>query len=269
MKSKIVCIEGNIGAGKTSLLVQLQRHFSNRKDIVFVTEPVEEFMTFQEHFKPFESQELRPYHESVAVQIHITNVLIKHYFNVFTKFLNSEVQLIICDRYIHAVPVFIEGLGRLNYISDFSHAILLTHVKNNLLRVLPQADYVYYLQPPLTIEQRIAKRGRKGECGFWPVDTLRYWMKSIPDMCWRAKSYGNGTLAHKDWISSLKTSSNLLMTTCLNHHRSNSLIFLSPTIQMRGWLMKKMMILQPPSHWKKRWIYPPPVAPKQPPRAVR
>ena len=166
MGVKILSIDGNIGAGKTSLLEQVRQLCTHRKDIIFVTEPVEEFMTFQEQFKPFHCQELHPYHESVAVQMHITNVLLKRYFAVFNS-LNADIKLMICDRYIHAVPAFIEALRRMGYISDFSHAILLSNAKDNLLRVLPKADFVYYLDPPLsTIESRIASRGREGECGF-------------------------------------------------------------------------------------------------------
>ena len=92
--------------------------------------------------------------------MHITNVLLKHYFAAFNS-LNANIKLMICDRYIHAVPAFIEALRRMGYILDFSHAILLSNAKDNLLRVLPKADFVYYLDPPLsTIESRIASRGR-------------------------------------------------------------------------------------------------------------
>ena len=135
---------------------------------------------FQEQYKPFHNQELRPYHESVAVQIHITNVLLKHYFNAFTG-LNDRVKLMICDRYIHAVPVFIEALRQMGFISDFSHTILLNHAKDNLLRVLPQADFVYYLEPPLsTIERRIATTGREGECGFLTREYLEILHREYP-----------------------------------------------------------------------------------------
>lgn len=166
MGIKILSIDGNIGAGKSTLLDRLKQLFSHRKDIIFVTEPVEEFMTFQGQYEPFRCQELRPYHESVAVQMHITNTLLKHYFKVFTN-LTDDNKLMICDRYIHAIPVFIETLRQMGYISDFSHAILLKHAEDILLRVLPQANFVYYLDPPLSvIESRIATRGREGECGF-------------------------------------------------------------------------------------------------------
>lgn len=167
MSYKIVCIEGNISAGKSTLLNKLKKHFSHRKDVVFVTEPVEDFMTFHNgEFQPFQLQERRPYLESVPLQIHIINVLLRHYLNVFTR-LDRDVKLLICDRYVHAVPVFIETLYRMGYISDFAKAILLDYANNKLLKVLPRAGSIYYLDASIpTIQGRIALRGRAGECGF-------------------------------------------------------------------------------------------------------
>ena len=176
-KMKIVCIEGNISAGKSTLISHLMTHFSHRSDIVFVTEPVGEFMTFQDLFEPFRCQEREPYRDSVATQIHITNVLVDHYYKVFAS-LTDNISLLICDRYVHAVPVFLSALQHVGYISNFSHVVLLAYGKRLLLDVLPQADFIYYLDPPLsTIEERIEWRGRDGECGF----VTRQYLETLSD----------------------------------------------------------------------------------------
>ena len=144
---------------------------------MFITEPVGEFMTFQDLFEPFRCQEREPYRDSVATQIHITNVLVDHYYKVFAS-LTDNISLLICDRYVHAVPVFLSALQHVGYISNFSHAVLLAYAKRLLLDVLPQADFIYYLDPPLsTIEERIEWRGRDGECGF----VTRQYLETLSD----------------------------------------------------------------------------------------
>ena len=206
-KIKKSCIEGNISAGKSTLISHLKTHFSHRSDIVFVTEPVKEFMTFQDLFEPFRCQEREPYRDYVATQIHITNVLVDHYNKVFAS-LTDNISLLICDRYVHAVPVFPNALQHIGYISNFSHAVLLAYAKRLLLDVLPQADFIYYLDPQLsTIKERIEWRGRDGECGFVTLQYLETLSDEYPkqlltdDYVWkRNKSTDAVDIILKDFI---------------------------------------------------------------------
>lgn len=45
---RLVSIEGNIGSGKTTLLANIRKEIGNRKDVIFLKEPVDEWDTIRD-----------------------------------------------------------------------------------------------------------------------------------------------------------------------------------------------------------------------------
>ena len=45
---KIICVEGNIGSGKSTLVEKLKNKYSNREDVCFLQEPVEQWLQIKD-----------------------------------------------------------------------------------------------------------------------------------------------------------------------------------------------------------------------------
>lgn len=152
--SRIFIIEGNIGAGKTTLINEIKNVLSRDKNIIYVLEPVEDFQHFK-IYNPLDEMHTAP----VASQIHINNCLFNAYKNL--DFFDPQTTYIM-DRCIFSQFVFIEALFSFGKISPFEKDILfdickITHKKLNL----PKVTGIFFMKIDAeTCLERIALRSR-------------------------------------------------------------------------------------------------------------
>lgn len=161
----IFIIDGCVGCGKTTFFEHLKMHPAlNKRNVVFVEEPVEAFQTWNTH-KPLELFQKNPFSESLSTQIHIMNVLYQRYHSLIASCEDNTV--FVCDRYITSCEIFTKVLYQNGYISEFGRDITLG-LLNEKCEMLIHPHGVFYLKRDIDLcFKRIAKRERAGEVDFF------------------------------------------------------------------------------------------------------
>jgi len=145
LKYKHIVIEGNIGAGKTTLANFLSKEFKTS--------------LLLEEFE--ENDFLKEFYDSEDFILHAEVQFILDRSKQLFKFHKNKHEVIITDYVPSKSLIF----SKMNLSSnDFS---LVKKLVESLFKTLPQPDLMIYLERPLSqLKENITKRGRKYEAGI-------------------------------------------------------------------------------------------------------
>ena len=157
---KIISLDGNISAGKSTLLAKLKEH-CECSDIVFISEPVH----IWENIKDDRENMIEKFYNnqprySFAFQMLVSMSILQEIKNA--KINNPDVTIIIERSVFSSRYIFAKMLNDNNIMNDIEMSIYSMWYDMNCLDYEP--DYVLYLNTEVDVcRDRITKRNRKGE----------------------------------------------------------------------------------------------------------
>lgn len=157
LKSKrIYSIEGNIGAGKTTILNIIGKHFD---DVYFVEEPVTKWQNVG-GMNLLEMFYADPDRWGFSFEFYV--MLTK--LQCLSKAAESDKPIIILERSLFSNKIFMEISATLQKLDDMEYHMLKTIVEFFINNVYPLLSGVIYLDTPVDVcMKRIAKRNRGEE----------------------------------------------------------------------------------------------------------
>lgn len=156
---KIYVLEGNIGAGKTTILKLIGKHF---KDVELVEEPVKEWQNVggMNLLDSFYSNPKR-----WGFSFEFNSMLTK--LESLLKAANSDKPIIIIERSILSNKVFIDLSYELGKLEKMEYIMLMNTYNFYLQNIYPQISGIIYLDTPVDeCVKRITKRNRGEECSI-------------------------------------------------------------------------------------------------------
>jgi deoxycitidine kinase/deoxyguanosine kinase len=189
---KVFSIEGNIGAGKTTIIELLKDKLINDENIIFVSEPLDMWQTIQDDngvnmlTKFYENQD--KYAFPFQVMAFATRILKMK--NEMKKKPNAKI--IICERSLEAdYNIFAKMLHDDGKIETINYNVYLQFYE--LYKdEFPTKGLIYINANPETCQSRINKRNRTGEESI-PIEYLQ-----------KCHKY------HEDWIGNYEHKENML-----------------------------------------------------------
>jgi len=166
----IVSIDGNIGAGKTTLFRELQSKFSNRRNFVFLDEPVSTWQTICDEngvsLLELFYKDSGAWSFSFQMAAYISRlVLLKEAYEKNPK------SIIITERSLNTDrQVFAKMLYNQNKINKVDYQIYLKWF-DTFAKDYPVQKIIYVKTDPLNCYSRIKLRAREGESVI-PLDYL-------------------------------------------------------------------------------------------------
>ena len=165
-KPFVVSIEGNIGAGKTTIIENLQKHLGNNKSIVFLREPVDVWDTVKgangetmlQKFYEDPKQNAFPFQVmAYATRLSLIRKTIAE---------NPDCDVIICERSIDAdKQIFAKMLHDDGMINDMNFQIYNLFAREYAVEFA--LDGIVYIDSDAEVcHARIMKRSRLGEGGI-------------------------------------------------------------------------------------------------------
>ena len=160
IKSKrIYALEGNIGAGKTTVLKMLAKNF---KDVEFVEEPVKEWQNLG-GMNLLDSFYSNPQRWGFSFEFY--SMLTK--IQALLKAADSDKPIIIIERSILSNKVFMDLSKELGKLDKMEYCMLMNIYNFYLENIYPQISGILYLDTPVDeCMKRITKRNRGEECGI-------------------------------------------------------------------------------------------------------
>jgi deoxyadenosine/deoxycytidine kinase len=167
-RPRLVSIEGNIGAGKTTLICSLKEKYQDREDILFLEEPVDIWNTIQDKNEKtilqYFYEDLGKYAFPFQVMAYITRLqLIKNTIENASE----KVKVIVMERSLEAdTNIFAKMLYEewvLNTIEYQVYSLLTENKENEYYGI----DGIIWLRTePEECYHRVLERNRKGEQGL-------------------------------------------------------------------------------------------------------
>lgn len=164
----IISIEGNIGSGKTTLLSNLQEHYKNNSNVVFLKEPVDEWGKIKDENgqtilkKFYADQEKYSFPFQMMAYVSRLKVLRDTLKNINNNSNNSNI-IIITERSLYTDKmVFAKMLYDSKKIEYINYQIYLNWF-DTFSEEFPVHKVVYVQTEPEKCYQRIVKRSRTGE----------------------------------------------------------------------------------------------------------
>ena len=168
MPPHIISIEGNIGAGKSTLYEHLRIVYKNNPHVVFVDEPVDEWNTIVDESGIPILQRYYENQEKYAFSFQIMALGTR--LSLMKKALATDCSIIIMERsVITDSNIFARMLfddGKINLIEYKIYMKWFIEYTNNL----PPINIIYLKTDPSVVYSRVIKRGRVGET--IPLDYL-------------------------------------------------------------------------------------------------
>ena len=156
---KIYALEGNIGAGKTTVLKQMSKTFN---DVEFVEEPVKDWQNLGGE-NLLESFYKDP--ERWGFSFEFYSMLTK--LQALLKAADSEKPIIIIERSILSNKLFMDLSKELGKLDTMEYKMLINTYEFYLQNVYPQLNGIIYLDTPVDeCIKRIIKRNRGEECSI-------------------------------------------------------------------------------------------------------
>jgi len=162
MSNTLICIEGNIGSGKSTLLQQLTDIYKENSKVIFLKEPVEEWMKIKDASgtpmleKFYIDQEKYSFPFQMMAFISRLSILKKAMKENENSVIISERSLF-TDKY-----VFAKMLHDQQKIEDVNYQIYLKWF-DEFANEFPVQHVIYVNTNPEICHERIHKRSRKGE----------------------------------------------------------------------------------------------------------
>ena len=154
---KIYALEGNIGAGKTTVMKIISNHFN---DVEFVVEPVKQWQNLggMNLLDSFYSDPKR-----WGFSFEFYSMLTK--IQALLKAAESDKPIIIIERSILSNKVFMDLSNDLGKLDKMEYCMLMNTYNFYLEHVYPQLSGIIYLDTPVEeCIRRITKRNRGEEC---------------------------------------------------------------------------------------------------------
>ena len=156
---KIYALEGNIGAGKTTILQIMSKHF---KDVEFIEEPVKEWQNLG-GMNLLDSFYTDPKRWGFSFEFY--SMLTK--IQALLKAANSDKPTIIIERSILSNKVFMDISEELGKLDKMEYCMLMNTYEFYIQHVYPQIAGIIYLDTPVDeCIRRITKRNRGEECSI-------------------------------------------------------------------------------------------------------
>ena len=156
---KIYALEGNIGAGKTTILKLIGKHF---KDVELVEEPVKEWQNVG-GMNLLDSFYSDPKRWGFSFEFYSMLTKIQALLNAA----NSDKPIIIIERSILSNKVFMDISKDLDKLDKMEYRILMNTYDFYIQHVYPQLSGIIYLDTPVDeCIRRITKRNRGEECSI-------------------------------------------------------------------------------------------------------
>ena len=166
---KIYALEGNIGAGKTTIMKIIGNYFTS---VEFVEEPVKQWQNLG-GMNLLDAFYTDPQRWGFSFEFYSMLTKIQALLNAA----NSDKQVIVIERSILSNKIFMDLSHELGKLSDMEYKMLLTTFDFYLLHVYPQLSGIIYLDTPVDeCIKRITKRNRGEECSI-----ERSYLQSIKD----------------------------------------------------------------------------------------
>ena len=166
---KIYALEGNIGAGKTTIMKIIGNYFTS---VEFVEEPVKQWQNLG-GMNLLDAFYTDPQRWGFSFEFYSMLTKIQAVLNAA----NSDKQVIVIERSILSNKIFMDLSHELGKLSDMEYKMLLTTFDFYLLHVYPQLSGIIYLDTPVDeCIKRITKRNRGEECSI-----ERSYLQSIKD----------------------------------------------------------------------------------------
>ena len=156
---KIYALEGNIGAGKTTIMKIIGQHFTS---VEFVEEPVSQWQNLggMNLLEAFYSD---PQRWGFSFEFFSMLSKIKALLNTA----NSDKPVIVIERSILSNKVFMDLSHELGKLEEMEYRMLLNTYDFYLQHVYPQLSGIIYLDTPVDeCIRRITKRNRGEECSI-------------------------------------------------------------------------------------------------------
>ena len=156
---KIYALEGNIGAGKTTILKIISKQF---KDVEFVEEPVKQWQNLG-GMNLLDSFYSDPQRWGFSFEFY--SMLTK--IQALLKAAESDKPIIIIERSILSNKVFMDLSYELGKLDKMEYCILMNTYNFYIQNVYPQLAGIIYLDTPVNeCIKRITKRNRGEECNI-------------------------------------------------------------------------------------------------------
>ena len=156
---KIYALEGNIGAGKTTILKMIAKHF---KDVEFVEEPVKEWQNLG-GMNLLDSFYSNPQRWGFSFEFY--SMLTK--IQALLKAADSDKPIIIIERSILSNKIFMDLSNELGKLDKMEYCMLMNTYDFYLQNIYPQLSGIIYLDTPVDeCIKRITKRNRGEECNI-------------------------------------------------------------------------------------------------------
>ena len=156
---KIYALEGNIGAGKTTILKIIGKNF---KDVEFVEEPVNQWQNLG-GMNLLDSFYTDPKRWGFSFEFFSMLTKIKALLNAA----NSDKPIIIIERSILSNKVFMDISEELGKLDKMEYRMLMNTYDFYIQHVYPQLSGIIYLDTPVDeCIRRITKRNRGEECSI-------------------------------------------------------------------------------------------------------
>jgi deoxyadenosine/deoxycytidine kinase len=158
---KIICIEGNIGTGKTTFVKRMKDHFKEREDIMFLEEPVDLWMTCRDK----EGNILDHYYkDQVAYGFKFQMLAYISRLSILKRAIESgKYKYIVSERSLHTDKnIFCKMLHDSGKIDDIGFQIYNMWF-DEFYPYSKNCSYIYLRADPETSFKRVEKRARHGE----------------------------------------------------------------------------------------------------------
>ena len=159
----IVSIEGNIGAGKSSILRRIEPSLS--QDVRILMEPVDSFQECNGE-NPLKLFYENPSKYAFFTQSHIIDSQYKQFNEqIQTK---EPVTVLLSERSLFSTIVFTNTLHKMGWLTELEKEKLNEYSKQTIAKTCPDAPmgahYIFYMHEyPHVCKNRIQERGRQGE----------------------------------------------------------------------------------------------------------
>lgn len=154
---KIYALEGNIGAGKTTIMKIIGKHF---KSVEFVEEPVSQWQNLG-GMNLLDAFYSNPQRWGFSFEFYSMLSKIKALLNAA----NSDKPVIVIERSILSNKVFMDLSHELGKLEEMEYRMLMNTYEFYLQHVYPQLSGIIYLDTPVDeCIRRITKRNRGEEC---------------------------------------------------------------------------------------------------------
>ena len=156
----ILCVEGNIGSGKSTFMAKLKEEFQDREDVCFLDEPVDSWTQFKdeeggilEHY--YKDQKTWGFSFQMLAYISRLSILRKALAKPEIRYIITERSLL-TDKQVFCKMLFEKGV-----IHPIQYQIYQAWFDE--FRTEEEYEFIYLRTSPETAYERVNKRGRKGE----------------------------------------------------------------------------------------------------------